>query len=63
MFNYQVMFTHSIKRVGESSYVGQTKNEGTIIVQAQSARHAEEMVRAMYGGHQNVQIRSVIQKY
>ena len=58
---YQVYFVHSIERIGESSYTSQSINESSTVVEAGSINQAERMVTAMYGGHQNCQVKSVQQ--
>jgi hypothetical protein len=56
---YQVQFDHSIQRHGDFSYISQSQNQGSIVVQAQSQSQAENLVQAMMGGHENCQIKYV----
>lgn len=60
---FEVKFDHSINRIGQNSYTSQSQNQGSMVVEANGSSQAENLVRSMFGGHQNCHIKTVVQKY
>lgn len=64
MPNYEVGFRHSIQPNGNSgSYQYQSNNQGTMVVNAPSAGHAQRMVQGQFGGSHNCAVFSTRQVY
>ena len=51
MQTYQVNFVHSGQRNSCGGFQGQTANQGSITVQANSSYQAQQQVQNMFGGH------------
>ena len=63
MNTYEVNFTHSINRESSGSFSTNSNTQGKMVVQAQSASQARQMVESMYGGYNNCQVGTTVQKY
>jgi hypothetical protein len=59
---YEVHFDYNIQRFNDASYTSNSNSQGRMWVEAQGNTQAENLVRAMYGGHNNCQIRTVVPK-
>ena len=62
MQTYQVNFVHGIQRNSSGGCQGQTSNQGTMTVQANSNYQAQQQVQNMFGGYNNCEVRTVVQK-
>lgn len=63
MNTYEVSFHHNITRESSGSFSTNSNSQGKVVVQAQTNSQAEQMVRSMFGGYNNCEIRSTIQKF
>ena len=63
MNTFEVSFHHSINRNSSGSFSTNSNSQGKMVVQAQSSSQARDMVQSMFGGYNNCEIRTTIQKY
>jgi hypothetical protein len=63
MNSYEISFHHSINRESSGSFSTNSNSQGKMVVQAQTNSQAEQMVRSMFGGHNNCEIRTTTQKF
>jgi len=59
---YEVNVDTAIQRFNSGSYISQSRNQGTVTVNASSINQAQRLVSNMFGGYNNCQVRSVHQK-
>ena len=62
MQTYQVNFVQGVQRNSCGGFQGQTANQGSITVQANSNYQAQQQVQNMFGGYNNCEVRTVVQK-
>lgn len=64
MNNYEITFNHSIQRTpGSESFSTNSNSQGKMVVQAATNSQAENMVRSMFGGHNNCHINTSMRKF